>query len=422
MTGRGLIIAAPSSGSGKTTVTLGLLRALKNKGVLVRGAKSGPDYIDPRYHEAASGRPALNLDAWAMDEAEIKRHAAGKDLLVIEGAMGLFDGAPPEGKGAVADLARILNLPVILVVDASHMAQSIAPLVAGFAAHDSAVRLAGVILNRVGSPRHEAMLRRALAPLDIPVLGALFRDAELALPSRHLGLVQAGEHPELETFIEGAAVKLAAAVDLDALEALSTPYEAAEGSTRLSQIEPQTIAIARDDAFNFTYSHKIADWTHLGADLRFFSPLRDDPVPSADWIYLPGGYPELFAGQIAAAGTFLDTLRAAAKTTRIYGECGGYMVLGEGLTDAAGTRHKMAGLLGLETSFEKRKLHLGYRTVTALGGWMAGRYRGHEFHYASTLSATGTPLWQVEDAEGNDLGTQGLIEGLVQGSFIHQIA
>lgn len=422
MTGRGVIIAAPSSGSGKTTVTLGLIRALKNKGISIRGAKSGPDYIDPRFLEAASGKPAMNLDAWAMTEAQIKRYTAGEELLVIEGAMGLFDGAPPHGTGAVADLARLLDLPVILVIDASHMAQSIAPLVAGFAAHDPKVRIDGLILNQVGSPRHEAMLRRALLPLGIPVLGALYRDASLSLPSRHLGLVQAGEHPALETFIAAAAKTLAQSVDLDAIEALAAPMEAAKPGGRLSQIAPQTIAIARDDAFNFTYSHKIADWHLEGASLKFFSPLADDAVPNADWVFLPGGYPELYAGRIAGATRFLSSLRETAKTTRIYGECGGYMVLGEGLTDADGTRHKMAGLLGLETSFAQRKLHLGYRRVTALGGWMAHSYCGHEFHYATTLSAEGTPLWQVEDAEEKSLGKQGLIEGHVQGSFIHLIA
>jgi cobyrinic acid a,c-diamide synthase len=421
LTGRGLIIAAPGSGSGKTTVTLGLIRALKNNGISVRGAKSGPDYIDPRFHEAASGKPAMNLDAWAMTDAQIRWRAAGKDLLIIEGAMGLFDGAPPTGKGACADLARLLGLPVILVIDASHMAQSVAALVSGFARHDPAVRVAGVILNKVGSPRHEAMLRAALLATQIPVLGAVYRDTALALPSRHLGLVQAGEHDALEAFIEQAAGVIAKAIDLDAVEEIATPYQATGLGAKVKDTVPQTIAIARDAAFAFTYPHQLGAWQHAGATLKFFSPLADDKVPQADWVYLPGGYPELYAGQIAGAATFLTSLRDAAKTTRIYGECGGYMVLGEGLTDKDGTRHKMAGLLGLETSFATRKLHLGYRDLTALGGWMPGAHKAHEFHYATTVKAEGAPLWQAQDAEGYDLGTMGLREGHVQGSFAHVI-
>ena len=202
----GLILAAPSSGSGKTTVTLGLLRALSRRGHPVRGAKSGPDYIDPRFHQAACGQPCPNLDAWAMTPGRIRALAGGDGLLLIEGAMGLFDGAPPHGRGATADLARILRLPVVLVVDAARMAQSVAPLVAGFARHDPQVTVAGVILNRVGSDRHEAMLRRAL---DLPVLGAIPRQDGLAHPSRHLGLVQAGELGDLDQRLDAAAEVLA---------------------------------------------------------------------------------------------------------------------------------------------------------------------------------------------------------------------
>ncbi|MGH1367376.1 MAG: cobyrinate a,c-diamide synthase [Maritimibacter sp.] len=419
--GRGLIIAAPGSGSGKTTVTLGVIRALRNAGVSLRGAKSGPDYIDPRFHEAASGKQAMNLDAWAMTQAQIRCLAAGDDLLIIEGAMGLFDGAPPLGKGACADIARSLGLPVVLVVDASHMAQSVAALVGGFARHDAKVRVAGVILNKVGSSRHEAMLRAALLPSNIPVLGAVHRDGALALPSRHLGLVQAGEHRALEGFIAQAAEVMDKSIDLKMLEKIAAPFEATGFDQKLKNTRPQTIAIARDAAFAFTYPHQLAAWQHSGATLKFFSPLADDPVPDADWVFLPGGYPELHAGQLAAASTFLTSLRNAAKTTRVYGECGGYMVLGEGLTDQDGTRHKMAGLLGLETSFATRKLHLGYRDLSALGGWMPGAHKAHEFHYATTVDRQGAPLWHAQDAQGNDLGPIGLVEGHVQGSFAHVI-
>ncbi|MEQ8294262.1 MAG: cobyrinate a,c-diamide synthase [Roseovarius sp.] len=417
---RGLILAAPSSGAGKTTVTLALLRLLAREGVAVRGAKSGPDYIDPKFHEAACGQPCLNLDAWAMTPDRLKALAAGDGLLLIEGAMGLFDGAPPDGRGAVADLARALRLPVVLVIDAGRMAGSVAPLVAGFAGFDADVQLSGVILNRIGSDRHEAMLRRALEPLGLPVLAALRRDSTLAQPSRHLGLVQAGERPDLDTFLDRAADALAPTLDRATLLDIAAPLPQAAPAPTLDP-PAQTIALAQDEAFAFAYPHMLADWRARGAEIRPFSPLADDSVPEAGFVFLPGGYPELHAGRIAAATRFLQSLRTAAQTTDIYGECGGYMVLGDGLVDADGTRHAMAGLLGVETSFQTRRLHLGYRHLTPLGGPYTRPLAGHEFHYATTLRETGDPLFRATDAEGTALPDMGLRRGRVSGSFAHVI-
>ncbi len=416
----GLIIAAPSSGSGKTTVTLGLLRALRDRGIQVRGAKSGPDYIDPKFHEAACGQPCVNLDAWAMSPDRIRELASGDDLLVIEGAMGLFDGAPPDGKGAVADLARLLRLPVVLVVDASHIAQSVAPIVAGFAGFDPEVRVAGVILNKIGSPRHARMVRKALSSLDIPVLGVVTRDPELATPSRHLGLVQAGEHDNLEGFLDAAAAQISEEVDIDALLRLTAPLPKPVG---LRPVPPNRrhIAIAHDQAFSFCYPHLIREWVQAGVTMSLFSPLANDRIPSADLIFLPGGYPELHAATLAKADNFIEGLRNAAQSTDIYGECGGYMALGESLTDADGTPHEMAGLLPLQTSFAKRKLHLGYRDLSAATGPFQGQYKGHEFHYATTLKADGPPLFDAKDAEGTSLPPMGLVQGRVSGSFAHII-
>lgn len=413
----GVIVAAPSSGSGKTTLTLGLLRALWNKGIAVRGAKSGPDYIDPQFHSAACGAPCLNLDAWAMTPERILSLTQGP--LVIEGAMGLFDGAPPHGKGATADLARLLRLPVILVIDAAHMAHSVAAVLRGFASHDPAVCIGGVILNKVGSPRHETMLRSALEPLGIPVLGAIQRTPTITQPSRHLGLVQALEHPDLEAFIEAAARLVADTVDLEAVVSLMAPLP--ESPTLTPRAPAQRIAIARDEAFAFAYPHLLGDWRAAGAEITFFSPLADEIVPKADFVFLPGGYPELHAGRLAANHRFLDSLRNAAQDTVIYGECGGYMTLGDGLIDKDGARHQMAGLLSLETSFETRKLHLGYRSLTAKHGPYQGHAKAHEFHYATTLRAEGDPLFAAQDAEGNDLGAMGLHKGNVFGSFAHII-
>lgn len=410
-----VLIAAPSSGSGKTTITLGLLRAL-SRTMAVRGAKSGPDYIDPRFHEAACGQPCVNLDAWAMSPDRIKSLAAGPLPLIIEGAMGLFDGAPPDGKGAAADLARLLDLPVILVIDASKMAGSIAPLAKGFIAHDPRIHIAGVILNNVGSARHETMLRRALG--DIPVFGAVPRDAALRHPSRHLGLVQAQEHPDLEIYLNTAADIVTANIDLDQIKALMSPVTPARASSGMAP-PAQSIAIAQDAAFAFSYPHILQDWRDAGASLTFFSPLANEAAPDTDFIYLPGGYPELYAGQLAANHDFLESLRASNAI--IYGECGGYMALGETLTDADGTTHQMAGLLPLETSFATRKLHLGYRHLTASSGVLKGAWKGHEFHYATTINTNGTPLFEATDAEGTPLPAMGLIHGNASGSFAHII-
>ena len=409
------IISAPASGSGKTTLTLGLLRAI-SRTTPIRAAKSGPDYIDPRFHEAACGQPCLNLDAWAMTPARIRSLAAGDTPLIIEGAMGLFDGAPPDGKGATADLARILGLPVVLVIDAARMAGSVAPLAKGFITHDPTVPVGGVILNNVGSPRHEGMLRRALG--DIPVFGAIPRTATLTQPSRHLGLVQAQERPDLESYLDAAADLIAAHIDIPALMSLHADPLPATTAPRMTP-PAQRIAVAQDAAFAFCYPHLLDDWRAAGAEIAFFSPLADDPVPDADFIYLPGGYPELHAGRLAGNTTFLQSLRDAEAT--IYGECGGYMTLGDALTDADGVTHQMAGLLRLETSFAQRKLHLGYRRLTADQGPLAGAWTGHEFHYATTLRATGTPLFAATDAEGTALPPMGLSQGRVSGSFAHII-
>ncbi|RMH45823.1 MAG: cobyrinate a,c-diamide synthase [Alphaproteobacteria bacterium] len=418
----GLIIAAPTSGAGKTTVTLGLLAALRATGAAVRGAKSGPDYIDPRFHEAATGAPCPNLDAWAMQPDRIRALAAdGEGLLVVEGAMGLFDGAPPDGRGATADLARILGIPVVLVVDCAAMAQSVAPLVRGFAEFDPMVKIVGVILNRVGTPRHEAMLRRAMRATHIPVLGAIPRAAEVALPSRHLGLVQAAEQEDIRAFLDRVGGLVGAHVDLGALASVAHPIPFAVTGPRISP-PAQRIAIARDEAFAFTYPHMLNDWRQAGAEISFFSPLADEaPDPAAEFVVLPGGYPELHAGRIAGATTFRAGMARAAQEALIYGECGGYMVLGQGLVDATGARHPMLGLLNLETSFRDRRLHLGYRRLTPKGGPFAGTLLGHEFHYATTVRARGEPLFAAEDAEGNALPDMGLREGRVAGSFAHVI-
>lgn len=415
----GLILSAPGSASGKTTLTLGLLRALKNRGTPIRSAKSGPDYIDPRFHAAASGAECLNLDAWAMDPDTIRHLAAGPETLLIEGAMGLFDGAPPGGKGATADLARTLNLPVILILDVSHQAQSAAAIAHGFAILDPTIQIAGLILNKVGSPRHDRMVRMALEPLNIPILGSILRQPNLQTPSRHLGLIQASEHPDLDAFLDQAADIAEQNIDIDALLAVTSEQSAATKPATLLPPPAQRISVASDTAFAFAYPHLLQGWHAAGAEIQTFSPLANEAPPDCDLVFLPGGYPELHAGKLATNEIFLYGLRSAPA---VYGECGGYMTLGEILIDADGTPHKMAGLLNLTTSFATRKLHLGYRGLTPQGGPWSTPLNAHEFHYATTLKANGEPMFKASDAEGTSLPDMGLQNGTTTGSFAHIIA
>jgi cobyrinic acid a,c-diamide synthase len=436
VTARGLIIAAPHSSAGKTTVTLAILAALARRGVAVRAAKAGPDYIDPAFHAAAIGTPSVNLDSWAMPGALLDALAAQaareEDIFVIEGVMGLFDGAPGTGgqRGATADLAAHFNLPAVLVLDVSRQAQSAAALVRGFAAHDSAVRIAGVILNRVASERHRALVAGAINALGIAVFGAIPREAALALPERHLGLVQAGEHADLHGLIERLAAIAESHLDLDGIVAAAAPLAIATDPAPLPAVpQPgQRIALASDRAFTFAYPHLVGAWRRAGAEIIAFSPLADEAPPErADSCWLPGGYPELHAEALAAARHFSDGLRRFADTKPVHGECGGYMVLGESLEDAGGKHHAMAGLLGHSTSFAKRKLHLGYRTARLLSDSVLGKkdatVRGHEFHYASLISTGDDDAFaELRDGEGRALGKSGGRRGNVTGTFFHAIA
>ncbi|MFD2175727.1 cobyrinate a,c-diamide synthase [Rhodobacter lacus] len=429
---KGLAVAAPASGAGKTTLTLGLLRAFRARGLAVQPFKNGPDYIDPAFHAAAAGRMSFNLDGWAMDDAllgALAGEARGADLVIFEGAMGLYDGpADPGrvGRGASAEIARRFGWPVVLALDVKGQGQSAAATALGFAQHPDAPPLAGVILNNVASPRHEAMIRAEMARLGLAVLGALPRRADLALPERHLGLVQAEEQAGLAATLDRLGAFVAEHVDLDALLAA-----AGAGPAPLPGAWPrppaQRIALARDAAFSFAYPHMLAGWRRAGAEIVPFSPLADEaPDAAADLVWLPGGYPELHAGRLAAATTFLEGLRGFAAQKPVHGECGGYMVLGTALMDAEGVSHAMAGLLGLVTSYAKRKLHLGYRRATLcapMPGQGAGKALwGHEFHYSTILAQPDAPLAEVRDAGGQIVAETGSVRGKVSGSFFHLIA
>jgi cobyrinic acid a,c-diamide synthase len=355
----------------------------------------------------------------------------GCDLVICEGLMGLFDGVPGAAgrTGSSADVAAALGWPVLLVLDASGQSQSAAAVVKGCATYDPRVRIAGVVLNRLGSPRHARLAGDAIAALGIPVVGTMPRSNEIALPERHLGLVQAGETGDLDARLDRMADFVAAHCQIDAIRALACDGPASTmGQGRALPLPGQRIAIARDDAFSFLYPHILQGWRDQGAEMRFFSPLADQPPdPECDACWLPGGYPELHAGRLSASQAFLAGLRRFAETRPVHGECGGYMVLGQALTDAEGVAHRMAGLLGVSTSFAKRKLHLGYRqarlaadtSLGAAGTWL----RGHEFHYATIEDQGGdAPLAFVSDAYGGDLAPAGGRRGMVSGSFFHAIA
>ena len=428
-----LILAAPRSGSGKTTVTLALAAAFRRRGMTVAVAKSGPDYIDPAFHAAATGRPAFNLDSWAMPPAVLdgllSEAAEDADLVLIEASMGLFDGAGPRGQaGRVADLAARWGLPVVLVLDVSGQSQTAAASARGFIGFEPGVTVAGVILNRLGSAKHEAGIRPAMEAAGLPVLGALLRDPAITLPERHLGLVQAEETGDLAGRIARLADLAETRFDLDAILALGKVVpEAGEAGPAITP-PGQRIAVARDAAFSFLYPHLVAGWRQSGAEISTFSPLADEPPPAGcDACWLPGGYPELHAAQLAAARQFRTGLAHFAETRSVHGECGGYMVLGRALTDAGGVSHAMAGLFDHETSFARRRLHLGYRRARLVADGSLGpagaALRGHEFHYA-TISAAGTdaPFVELADAQGTMLGPAGSRRGRVTGSFFHLIA
>ena len=424
---KGLVIAAPRSGSGKTVVTLGLLAALRRQGVVVAPAKTGPDYIDPTFLGRAALRDAVNLDPWSMAPHRIKQLAAvqatGADLLLVEGVMGLFDGAA-DGYGSTADLAELLELPVVMVIDADRQSQSVAPLVAGFANWRVGVRVAGVILNRVASTKHERMLVDALAATGIPCLGAIPRNPALVLPERHLGLVLPGEVSAFSGFLDEAATVLGDYVDLAKFQAIASPLAEADPGTPSLRPLGQRIAIARDDAFAFAYPHLLDGWRALGAELSFFSPLADEaPAADADAVFLPGGYPELHGATLAAANAFKAGLVAAqSRDALIYGECGGFMVLGEALVDKSGTSYAMAGLLPVTTRIDRPKRILGYRRLVQSGDlpW-PGQLNGHEFHYSSAKQSRLPPLFAATDARGDAMPPMGAVIGRVMGSYAHVI-
>jgi cobyrinic acid a,c-diamide synthase len=400
-----IVVAGTASGVGKTTVATGLMAALAEQGLRVAGFKVGPDYIDPSYHALATGMPPRNLDAFLCGPelmAPLLAHGASDaGIAVIEGVMGLFDGASgTTGLASTAHVATLLDAPVLLVVDAGGMARSVAAMVHGYATFEPAVRIAGVVINRLGSPRHAELVREALAPLGIPVVGTLLRDAGLETPSRHLGLVPAGERVQrARTTIDALGSSVGAALDLDLVQALARsapplacdPWAPPErGAGRAG------IAVAAGPAFTFTYTENLELLSAAGGEIMRFDPLRDERLPDGtDALYLGGGFPEMHGAELAANVPLRSAVAAHAAAGRpIIAECGGMLYLSQTLDG-----HPQCGVIAADAMTEPR-LHLGYRTAevaTATPWWSAGtQARAHEFHHAVLdPDASRTPAWQI---------------------------
>lgn len=378
-----LLIGAASSGSGKTTFTLGLLRALKNRGGKVRPFKCGPDYIDTRHHKEAAGFPSVNLDSFMMSEQHIQelyqRYTSGADYAVTEGVMGLFDGYDAM-KGSSAEIARLLNIPVILIVNAKSTAYSVAPLLYGFRNFYKEINIVGVVFNFVASESHYSFLKQACEDAEVEALGYLPKQANVEIPSRHLGLTL-DEAFCFDTFADRVAELVEKHVDIDRLLALTACRSDTVSPVSFleeRQSSPLKISIARDAAFNFAYEENIR-FLHLLGRVTFFSPLKDSTLPESDFVYLPGGYPELFLSGLSANRSMLQSIRNYAEAGgKLLAECGGMMYLCNDIKSSEGTSYPVVGLLNQSATMEQMKLRLGYRTL---------RYQdhiltGHEFHYS----------------------------------------
>ena len=422
-----VVVAGTNSGCGKTTVATGLMAALSAAGLRVAGFKAGPDFIDPSYHAVACGRPGRNLDAFLSGPELIgplvAHGAAGCDVAVVEGVMGLHDGRAGAGEEAsTAQVARLLGAPVLLVVDARAMARSAAAVVLGFRDFDPAVRLAGVVLNGVGSDRHEAMLREALGPLGVPVAGVVRRQPDVELRSRHLGLVPAAEEPgRVAGLVERLGAVVGSSLDLElvlrlARSAPPLPCAAWEPGASPGRDRPQegvVVAVAAGPAFSFVYRENLELLEAGGARLAPFDPCRDEGLPEETAaVYLGGGFPEVHAQALAANEPMRAAVAAFARGGGpVVAECGGLLYLCRSLGGAP-----MCGLLAAEAAMTGR-LHLGYRTATAAGSWLFEEgtpVRAHEFHYGSVTPPAGaSPAWRLDGR------TEGFVEAGVHASFLH---
>lgn len=425
----GFLIAAAQSGSGKTTVTLGLLRALRNAGLKVQSFKCGPDYIDTGFHEIAAGEKSINLDTWMMEEQGVlsawSRHCQNCDVAIVEGVMGLFDGRKP-GKleGSSADVSRLLSLPVLLVVDAKGMSGSIAPLVAGYTNFNTEVTIAGVIANNVGSANHAALLKESLTLAGLPPLvGHLLRDDSFAFPSRHLGLIPFLESSGDEQRIENVADAVECTINLELLLECTQMERPKAQNIKPRAVKGKRVAVAYDEAFHFYYEENLAKLRASGCEVVRFSPLRDTTLPEADWVYLGGGFPEIYAEQLAENVAMREAIKEYAESGgTIFAECGGYLYLGNEVL-VEGNSYPMCGVINAVATLHEKRQALGYRTMDLLDNLpfaVKGEIlRGHEFHYTSMeLQRSYDPLFRVTNSRGA-VSEAGISYKNVRASYLH---
>lgn len=433
-----VVIGAVSSGSGKTTIVTGILSALRQRGLNVQSYKIGPDYIDPGYHKLASGNPAHNLDSWLMPQEKLKevfcRTAEDADIAIIEGVMGLYDGGR-KGVSSTAEIAKLLDAPVILVIDAKSMGASAAAIALGFKMYDPEVKLAGVILNRLGSQTHKTMIENALKNIGIDVFGAVRRDDSLVMPERHLGLLPVEENEEQE-IVDKIGEAVGNQVDLDEIMKLAET----QFSIDIDEIEednenediPQKkikIAVAKDDAFSFYYPESIRMLEKCGAEIVNFSPLKDKKLPKCDGVILGGGFPEMFAKELQANVSMHKSLRKAARKGKpVYAECGGFMYLTEGVVDFEGKFHEMCGIIPCKVQMNNKLQMVGYveakTEIDTVLGCKGTKIKGHEFHFSSEIleemDMQGfTRAFTFTRMRNNTTYLAGLTRDNILGSYLH---
>ena len=433
MSKRRLVIAGTGSGVGKTTYSIGIMAALQQKGYTVQGFKCGPDYIDPSYHTAVTGRVSRNLDSWMFDHQTVReivaRASEGADISIIEGVMGFFDGKSPlENTGSTADISMITESPVLLIVNCASMARSAAAIVKGFQMLASGPNIVGVIANQVGSVGHYEIVKAAIEQeCNVPVLGYMKKEQDIDIPSRHLGLIPAIERGELNPFFDKLAHLISETIDIDRLYELAETTEIVnESSALFAQREDQgvTIAVAKDAAFNFYYQENLELLEAYGAKLAYFSPLNGEEVPAnADGLYLGGGFPEEFADELAHNEASKASIRAAITSgIPTLAECGGFMYLTESITNTDGVEYKMTGLIPGKVKMQKKLAALGYREIFGTPGNFLidqdQQAKGHEFHYSTFEGAEGLPYaYETKGRFGKK--SEGYLRGNLVAGYTH---
>ena len=426
-----LVIAATQSGSGKTTITTGIIAALRRRGLIVQSYKIGPDYIDPGYHSLASGRSAHNLDSWLVSNDKLKeifiQTSQNADIAVIEGVMGLYDGGR-NGISSTAEIAKLLNAPVILVIDAKSMGASAAAVALGFREYDKDVKFAGVIVNRIGSDNHKKMIEEALSEINIKSFGEIKRDNNLKTPERHLGLLPTSEN-ETEELIKNIAGAINSQVNIDELIEIAKTAPALYFKNAPKFRIPNTtfrikIAVANDEAFNFYYPESLRILESLGAERIKFSPLHDKNIPNVDGLIIGGGFPEMFAAQLEANISMRESIKTAvSKGLPTFAECGGYMYLMNEVIDFEGKSYKMVGAINNSAKMNNKLQMVGYVEAKLINDCILGKagdvFHAHEFHFSNELNNNGQSAFKCVKMRNDEKYFAGFVNDNIVASYLH---